>query len=94
MASQKILTLRLDGGLTGKLYLPGPELLFQAEAELIDNIEQVARTITLGHPFDPATQMGALIDRGHLKRVLGYIDSGVSEGARVAFGMGWSGGLE
>ncbi|MGC2462528.1 MAG: aldehyde dehydrogenase [Steroidobacteraceae bacterium] len=53
---------------------------------LIEGIEGVAKTITLGHPFDPATQMGALIDSGHLKRVLGYIDSGVSEGARVAFG--------
>jgi acyl-CoA reductase-like NAD-dependent aldehyde dehydrogenase len=53
---------------------------------LIDGIEQVARTITLGHPFDPTTQMGALIDSGHLRRVLGYIDSGIAEGARVAFG--------
>ena len=26
--------------------------------------------------------MGALIDEGHMKRVLGYIESGVSEGAR------------
>jgi acyl-CoA reductase-like NAD-dependent aldehyde dehydrogenase len=55
-------------------------------AGLIDAIERVARTITLGHPFDPATQMGALIDSGHLKRVLAYIDSGVADGARVAFG--------
>jgi gamma-glutamyl-gamma-aminobutyraldehyde dehydrogenase len=53
---------------------------------LVAAIERVAKTITLGHPFDPATQMGALIDRGHLGRVLGYIDSGVAEGARVAFG--------
>jgi 4-(gamma-glutamylamino)butanal dehydrogenase len=53
---------------------------------LIEAIERVARTITLGHPFEPATQMGALIDSGHLKRVLGYIDSGIAEGARVAFG--------
>ena len=53
---------------------------------LVAAIERVARTITLGHPFDPATQMGALIDRGHLGRVLGYIDSGVAEGARIAFG--------
>ncbi|MFI4869330.1 MAG: aldehyde dehydrogenase [Steroidobacterales bacterium] len=58
----------------------------RVRAELIEGIERVARTITLGHPFDPATQMGALIDSGHLKRVLGYIDSGVAEGARVAFG--------
>jgi gamma-glutamyl-gamma-aminobutyraldehyde dehydrogenase len=58
----------------------------RVRGELIEGIERVARTITLGHPFDPATQMGALIDSGHLKRVLGYIDSGIAEGARVAFG--------
>ena len=58
----------------------------RVRAELIQGIERVARSITLGHPFDPATQMGALIDSAHLKRVLGYIDSGVAEGARVAFG--------
>jgi gamma-glutamyl-gamma-aminobutyraldehyde dehydrogenase len=53
---------------------------------LIAAIEKVAATITLGHPFEPSTQMGALIDQGHLKRVLGYIESGIGEGARVAFG--------
>jgi gamma-glutamyl-gamma-aminobutyraldehyde dehydrogenase len=58
----------------------------QVRSGLIQGIEEVARTITLGHPFDPATQMGALIDSGHLQRVLGYIDSGVAEGARIAFG--------
>jgi acyl-CoA reductase-like NAD-dependent aldehyde dehydrogenase len=30
--------------------------------------------------------MGALIDRGHMGRVMGYIESGVREGARIAFG--------
>src|SRR5215475_3110876 len=53
---------------------------------LIEAIGKVAATITLGHPFEPATQMGALIDQGHMQRVLGYIDSGVSQGARVALG--------
>jgi len=57
-----------------------------AREQLIVGIERVAKTITLGHPFDPATQMGALIDAGHLQRVLSYIESGKSEGARVAFG--------
>ncbi len=54
--------------------------------ELIAAIARVAATITLGHPFEPATQMGALIDQGHMQRVLGYIDIGVAEGARVALG--------
>jgi gamma-glutamyl-gamma-aminobutyraldehyde dehydrogenase len=58
----------------------------RVRSELIEGIERVAKTITLGNPFEPATQMGALIDSGHLKRVLGYIDSGIAEGARVAFG--------
>jgi gamma-glutamyl-gamma-aminobutyraldehyde dehydrogenase len=58
----------------------------RVRSRLIEGIQAVAASITLGHPFDPATQMGALIDRGHLQRVLGYIDSGVAEGAHIAFG--------
>jgi acyl-CoA reductase-like NAD-dependent aldehyde dehydrogenase len=54
--------------------------------ELLAAIEKVAATITLGHPLEPTTQMGALIDRGHMQRVLGYIDSGVAQGARIALG--------
>jgi 4-(gamma-glutamylamino)butanal dehydrogenase len=54
--------------------------------KLIAAIAKVAATITLGHPFEPSTQMGALIDQGHMQRVLGYIDSGISQGARVALG--------
>jgi acyl-CoA reductase-like NAD-dependent aldehyde dehydrogenase len=54
--------------------------------QLLAAIGKVAATITLGHPLEPTTQMGALIDRGHMQRVLGYIDSGVAEGARVALG--------
>ena len=54
--------------------------------KLIEAIAKVAATITLGHPFEPSTQMGALIDQGHMQRVLGYIDSGISQGARVALG--------
>jgi gamma-glutamyl-gamma-aminobutyraldehyde dehydrogenase len=53
---------------------------------LLESIRRVTASITLGHPLDPATQMGALIDEGHMRRVLGYIDSGVAEGARLALG--------
>jgi acyl-CoA reductase-like NAD-dependent aldehyde dehydrogenase len=53
---------------------------------LLAAIGKVTATITLGHPLEPSTQMGALIDKGHMQRVLGYIDSGVAEGARVALG--------
>jgi gamma-glutamyl-gamma-aminobutyraldehyde dehydrogenase len=54
--------------------------------ELLAAIRRVTATITLGHPLEPATQMGALIDEAHMRRVLGYIDSGLQDGARLALG--------
>jgi len=53
---------------------------------LLDEIRKVTATITLGHPLEPGTQMGALIDGGHMQRVLSYIDGGVADGARVVLG--------
>jgi gamma-glutamyl-gamma-aminobutyraldehyde dehydrogenase len=54
--------------------------------QLVEAVAAVARTIRLGHPLDPATQMGALIDAGHMGRVLGYVKSGLEAGATVALG--------
>src|SRR5579859_5350244 len=53
---------------------------------LVEELVKAGEVITLGHPLDPATQMGALIDAGHMGRVLGYVDSGVAEGARLVCG--------
>ena len=39
-----------------------------------------------GDPLDPATVMGALVDEGQLRTVMGYIESGLSEGARALCG--------
>jgi gamma-glutamyl-gamma-aminobutyraldehyde dehydrogenase len=46
---------------------------------------QVAQ-IPLGHPFDPAAQLGAMVEERQMERVLGYIALGVEEGARIAHG--------
>ncbi|MBP0583459.1 aldehyde dehydrogenase [Labrys sp. LIt4] len=55
--------------------------------ELVRRIGEIAATqIPLGHPLDPAAQMGALIEKGHMERVLSYIDIGRQEGAVVARG--------
>lgn len=40
----------------------------------------------IGDPMDPETHVGALISREHLEKVLGYIETGKAEGARVAIG--------
>ncbi len=48
----------------------------------------MARTKKLrtGDPLDPETQIGALISKAHMARVLGYIAAGKSEGARLVLG--------
>ncbi|WP_312861634.1 betaine-aldehyde dehydrogenase [Segnochrobactrum spirostomi] len=40
----------------------------------------------VGDPRDPATQVGALISAGHLEKVVGYIEKGKAEGAKVLSG--------
>jgi len=37
-------------------------------------------------PLDPKTTMGSMVDESQMDRVLGYIDIGRKEGAKVAFG--------
>ncbi len=39
-----------------------------------------------GDPLDAATVMGALVDEGQLRTVMGYIDAGAGEGARCIAG--------
>src|SRR3546814_20874477 len=47
---------------------------------------KVAKSMRVGDPLDPATQMGAMVDGTQMERVLGYIEKGRSEGAKVALG--------
>ncbi|WP_445116186.1 aldehyde dehydrogenase [Acinetobacter sp. WZC-1] len=39
-----------------------------------------------GHPLDPQTAVGALVDEQHLERVKRYVDSAAPEGASIATG--------
>jgi gamma-glutamyl-gamma-aminobutyraldehyde dehydrogenase len=41
-----------------------------------------------GDPLEADTVMGALVDEGQLRTVMGYIESGINEGARVIAGGG------
>jgi betaine-aldehyde dehydrogenase len=47
-----------------------------------------ARTeaMVIGDPLDPATQVGALISEAHMQKVLGYIDVGMQQGAKLLTG--------
>jgi len=53
---------------------------------LLDEVAKVARELAPGDPLDAATKLGAIVDAQQMQRVLGYIDAGREEGARVALG--------
>jgi betaine-aldehyde dehydrogenase len=52
----------------------------------IDLLVERTRKLRVGDPLEPATQIGALISRPHMERVLGYIEAGKKEGARLVYG--------
>jgi aldehyde dehydrogenase (NAD+) len=45
-----------------------------------------ARKRTVGDPFDPMTEQGPQVDQAQFDKVMGYIESGRSEGAKLVCG--------
>jgi 5-carboxymethyl-2-hydroxymuconic-semialdehyde dehydrogenase len=56
--------------------------------DFVARIAERVRRITVGHPLDPATEIGPLIHPRHLEKVLGYVEVARQEGATVAVGGG------
>ncbi|RMG54162.1 MAG: betaine-aldehyde dehydrogenase [Acidobacteria bacterium] len=54
--------------------------------EFMEKLVQRARTLRQGDPFDPETQIGALISEEHMNKVMGYIELGRREGAKLVAG--------
>jgi phenylacetaldehyde dehydrogenase len=54
--------------------------------KVVDGIAEQAKKIRLGPGLDPATQMGPLVSEEQLKRVCGYLEAGLSEGAKAVTG--------
>ena len=54
--------------------------------EFLTRLVVRCKAVRLGAPDDEATEMGPLIHEAHLDRVLGYIDAGRREGARLLTG--------
>jgi phenylacetaldehyde dehydrogenase len=51
-----------------------------------EGIAEQAQKIKVGSGLDPATEMGPLVSDEQLSRVCGYLESGVTEGARTLVG--------
>ncbi len=56
------------------------------EQEFLKELKRCTEKLIIGDPMDPATQIGALIDRNHFKKVCGYIDIGTKGGAKRFLG--------
>ncbi len=54
--------------------------------EVVDAMAEAARSYVLGDPFDAVTTMGPLVAQRQRDRVLGFIDIGNAEGARLVTG--------
>lgn len=54
--------------------------------EFIEKFSRVAKAIKVGDPLDAATQMGAQVSLEQHEKVIGYIESGVKAGAKIAAG--------
>jgi 5-carboxymethyl-2-hydroxymuconic-semialdehyde dehydrogenase len=74
--------------LNGQRCTAGSRLLVEAPMyeDLVQAVAARARTIRVGDPFDPATELGPLIRPEHHDRVLGYLESAQSDGARLLAG--------
>ena len=54
--------------------------------DFLQAVVERTKKLRIGLPSDPETQVGALISRPHMERVLGFISAGKAEGAKLVFG--------
>jgi gamma-glutamyl-gamma-aminobutyraldehyde dehydrogenase len=54
--------------------------------DLVARVAKLARTWKVGDPLDPGNRLGSMIEMPHLEKVLGYIEAGQAEGARLVMG--------
>jgi acyl-CoA reductase-like NAD-dependent aldehyde dehydrogenase len=74
----------------GQRCFSGSRLLVEERVadEFLDRLVERAGKIRVGDPFDPASQVGALISVSDVDRVLGMVDGAVAAGAVVRVGGG------
>ena len=72
----------------GEVCSAGSRLLLQKSIadRFLPRLAEASNKIIVGDGMDPATEMGPLISRMHLDRVIGYVEAGKAEGAEVLCG--------
>lgn len=54
--------------------------------KVVEDLGKLADSYVVGDPFDPSSHQGAQVSEEHMERILGYIESGISQGARLVAG--------
>jgi phenylacetaldehyde dehydrogenase len=74
----------------GQCCVAGSRLYVQQDRfdEVIAGVAEIAKSIHLGPGMEADTQMGPLVSDEQLRRVTGYLDSGLEEGATTITGGG------
>jgi 4-guanidinobutyraldehyde dehydrogenase / NAD-dependent aldehyde dehydrogenase len=72
----------------GEMCSAGSRLLVQENIKdaMLEKIQAIAQKMQPGDPLDPKTKLGAIVDDVQLQRVLGYIDAGSKDGAKLRVG--------
>ncbi|AXA67368.1 MULTISPECIES: aldehyde dehydrogenase [Pseudomonas] len=72
----------------GEVCIAGSRLLVERsiKARFLALVAEALQAWAPGHALNPDTRVGALVDEGHLRTVLGFIEAGRAEGARLVSG--------
>jgi len=62
--------------------------------DVVEAVAQAVKAQTVGDPADPTVAVGPLVAERQRDRVLGYIDKGKAEGAKLSVGGGRPAGLD
>jgi len=72
----------------GEVCAAGSRLLVERSVhdEFVGKLAERAKKLVPADPLDPKTRLGALVNESQMKKVLGYVEAGAREGARVVAG--------
>ncbi|MFO1408388.1 MAG: aldehyde dehydrogenase [Steroidobacteraceae bacterium] len=72
----------------GEMCSAGSRLIVEAPVRdaVLEKVTAAARAFVPGDPLDPATRLGAIVDRVQMDTVLRYIDAGREDGAELLAG--------
>jgi aldehyde dehydrogenase (NAD+) len=73
---------------SGQICSAGSRLFVQRSIydEFVERVAEFARTLRVGDPLDTQTQLGPLVSKEQLDRVLGFLADGPAEGAKALCG--------